>query len=159
MSDFVSVVPWGLHPLPQWLLSEFARRAKEYDQSPTKIGEEKQYSGPRTAWVRFFSNGVSKHPDAVVPGSDGKQSKFEGFVMGGVHGFDNSYGFSGDDKVTIGVDAKGKPHKVSIDTATFSNPAPGVSAVKPDLPHRPPATKGQVVTSAQSAYPLGREST
>jgi hypothetical protein len=140
MSDFVSVVPWGLHPLPQWLLSEFARRAKEYDQSPTKIGEEKQYSGPRTAWVRFFSNGVSKHPDAVVPGSDGKQSKFEGFVMGGVHGFDNSYGFSGDDKVTIGVDAKGKPHKVSIDTATFSNPAPGVSAVKPDLPHRPPPT-------------------
>ena len=95
-------VPWGLHPMPKWIITELENRAKEYgiNTNPTR---NNPYSGPRTAWVRVFSNGISSL--AVNPTK-------EGFVMGGSEGFNESYGFSGDNKVTIGVDAAGVPHKI-----------------------------------------------
>jgi hypothetical protein len=72
----VTVVPWGLHPLSPWVVDELKRRAREYGQNPTPT-EAKPYSGPRTAWARFFSNGISSLPDAK-----GK----DGFVLGGTYG-------------------------------------------------------------------------
>lgn len=114
-------VPWGLHPMPKWIITELKNRGKEYDinMSPT---DSKPYSGPRTAWVRVFSNGIS----SLAPDK-------EGFVLGGSEGFNESYGFDGDNKITVGVDASGKPHQ--IDSGFFYTKDRNEHA---DIPHRPP---------------------
>jgi len=131
-NDIVTVVPWGLHPLPQWIIDELNRRSKEYGQTPN-IENGEPYSGPRTAWVRFFSNGISKHPDA---------KKLDGFVMGGSYGFKESYGFSDDGKITIGVDARGNSHKIPNDRIenllSASNSRNNQNKKVMDFPHRPP---------------------
>jgi hypothetical protein len=129
MSDNVTVVPWGLHPLSPWVLEELNRRSNEYGQNPN-TANNKPYSGPKTAWVRVFSNGLSKHPEA---------EGMDGFVLGGTYGFNESYGFDSDQKITIGVDAKGNPHKISRDTSnTLDIYKKPVS--RKDFPHRPPPT-------------------
>lgn len=125
MNDVVTVVPWGLHPLSKWVVDELERRAGEYGQNPD-AANNKQYSGPRTAWVRFFSNGISK----LAPNLDG-------FVMGGVYGFNDSYGFNNDQKITIGVDARGNPHKIQMDRSITTG-IRGGSVTRADFPHRPP---------------------
>ena len=115
------IFPWGLHPLDNWIKDELDRRTREYDFNPTKNPtNEKPYSGPKTAWTRVFSNGKSSLAD-----------KLEGFVMGGTEGFDESYGFGKDGKITLGVDAYGNPHEIqaSNDESTLG---------KPDFSHRPP---------------------
>jgi hypothetical protein len=119
--DTKQIFPWGLHPLDDWIKDEFDRRTREYDANPTKNPtNENPYSGPKTAWIRVFSNGKSSLAD-----------KLEGFVMGGTEGFDESYGFGKDGKITLGVDAYGKPHEIraSNDESTLGNP---------DFSHRPP---------------------
>jgi hypothetical protein len=136
-NDIVTVVPWGLHPLPQWIIGELNRRSKEYGQNPN-MENGKPYSGPRTAWVRFFSNGISRHPEAA---------KLDGFVMGGTYGFDDSYGFNRngfnqDNKITIGVDSRGNPHKIPNDRIehllSVSNAKNNQNRQVMDFPHRPP---------------------
>lgn len=109
------IFPWGLHPLEPWIRDELDRRTREYGSDP----KGNPYSGPKTAWIRVFSNGKSS-----------LASGLEGFVMGGTEGFDESYGF-GDGKITLGVDAFGKPHEIQA-----SNDA--LEQGKPDFPHRPP---------------------
>ena len=92
------IFPWGLHPLDNWIKDELDRRTREYGSDP--VG--KPYSGPKTAWTRVFSNGISSMADEGL----------QGFVMGGTEGFDESYGFGTDNYITIGVDAYGKPHEI-----------------------------------------------
>ena len=87
----ITVVPWGLHPLSPWVFEELKNRAKEYGQNPSPT-ENSPYSGPRTAWVRFFSNGKS-----TLPTAEGK----DGFVLGGTYGFNESYGFNQNGKITV----------------------------------------------------------
>ena len=116
------IFPWGLHPLEPWIKDELDRRTREYGSDP----EGKPYSGPKTAWVRVFSNGISSMADAGQ----------EGFVMGGTEGFDESYGFSPDGYITIGVDAYGKPHQIG--TATGEAIVNDRSKFFSDFPHRPP---------------------
>lgn len=127
MAENVTVVPWGLHPLSSWVVDELKRRSKEYGINPSPT-ENKPYSGPRTAWVRFFSNGISKLSGA---------KDLDGFVLGGVHGFDDSYGFNSKNLITIGVDAQGRPHQVPIDTST-AIATNGQFVTRADFPHRPP---------------------
>lgn len=131
-NDIVTVVPWGLHPLPQWIIDELSRRSKEYGQNPN-MENGKPYSGPRTAWVRFFSNGISKHP---------KAKDLDGFVMGGTYGFKDSYGFNESNEITIGVDAKGNPHKIPNDRIenllSVSNSRNNQNRKVMDFPNRPP---------------------
>jgi hypothetical protein len=128
-------VPWGLHPMPKWIITELENRGKEYGINPSPT-ETNPYSGPRTAWVRVFSNGISKLAENK-----------EGFVLGGTEGFDESYGFTQDGKVTIGVDAFGVPHK--IDSGFFYT---GDGNEHADLPHRPPPS----VTSLECDFMGGQ---
>lgn len=116
------LVPWGLHPMPNWILGELKNRAQEYGNNPN-ASSTTPYSGPRSAWVRVFSNGVSRRESEKVATN--------GFVMGGTETFEESYGFGQDKKITIGVDAVGNPHEID---ATISNG----SEFEDDFPHRPP---------------------
>jgi hypothetical protein len=137
----VTVVPWGLHPLSGWVTDELKRRTKEYGQNPTPDAS-KPYSGPRTAWARVFSNGISNHPAAK-----GK----DGFVLGGTYGFAESYGFNTEKTITIGVDAKGEPHKIPFDRATTSK-----GKDQADFPHRPPPSLTSVsceLNGSNSSFP------
>lgn len=106
--------PWGLKPLDPMVEKEFQRRVKDYNLNPTSSpSDSAPYSGPRTAWIRVFSNGISK--------DDEENGTPNGFVLGGTEGFDESYGFAPsaydmeatDGKVTIGVDCWGDKHEIS----------------------------------------------
>jgi len=118
MADNRQLIPWVLHPLEPWVKEELDRRVGEYGANPSD--DFKKYKGPKTAWGRVFSNGIS----SLAKDKDG-------FVMGGTEGFDESYGFGSDGKITIGVDANGKPHEIE---ATYDTSQDGL----PDFPHRPP---------------------
>jgi hypothetical protein len=125
MAD-TKIFPWGLHPLDEWIKTELNNRAGEYDFNPN-LTDGKPYSGPRTAWTRVFSNGIS-----------GAAPNLEGFVMGGTNGFDASYGFK-NRRITIGVDAVGNPHEILA--------VGGVGEYTGnDFPHRPPPSIVSVET-------------
>lgn len=128
--------PWGLRPLSGTVEDELKRRAAEYGMNPIDITsvEKKSYSGPRTAWMRVCSNGMNFDPVS------GRVKK--GFVLGGVHGFNDTYGFekadSGNkDKVTIlGYTADGKtPHELANNEgSTFPHrPAPGIIGIETEF--------------------------
>lgn len=119
-------VPWGLHPLPKWIETELKRRAKEYGQNPSE--QISNFSGPRSAWIRACSNGISAHPLAA-----GK----EGFVLGGIHGFNDSYGFNSSGTIKIGTDVRGRPHEVPVDTL-YTRGLNAQTRTARDFPHRPP---------------------
>ena len=119
-----TVVPWGLHPLPSWIVKEFTNRSNEYGMNPTATAAN-PYSGPRTAWTRVFSNGKSKIGDAANP-------KLDGFLMGGVFDFNDSFGFNKDKKAAIGVDANGNYHLVNQELG------PAAAQANNDFMVRPP---------------------
>jgi hypothetical protein len=116
------IFPWGLHPLDNWIKDELDRRTREYGSDPAG----KPYSGPKTAWTRVFSNGISSMADEGL----------QGFVMGGTEGFDESYGFGTDNYITIGVDAYGKPHEIG--SMTGEAIVGDKTKLFSDFPHRPP---------------------
>jgi hypothetical protein len=141
--------PWGLKPLDPMVEKEFQRRVKDYNLNPTSSpSDSAPYSGPRTAWIRVFSNGISK--------DDEENGTPNGFVLGGTEGFDESYGFAPsaydmeatDGKVTIGVDCWGDKHEIS---ATPTDPSLGVGS---DTPHRPPPS----VVSLETEFSGGNNS-
>jgi hypothetical protein len=134
--DNKQIFPWGLHPMEGWIKEELDKRGSEYDLNPTSNIQTETYSGPRTAWGRVFSNGMSKLAEDK-----------EGFVMGGTEGFDESYGFGSDGKVTIGVDANGVAHEID---ATYDKSQDG----RPDFPHRPPPS----IVSIDSEFSGGSNS-
>ena len=142
----VTVVPWGLHPLSPWVIDELKRRAKEYGQNPNPT-ESAPYSGPRTAWVRFFSNGKSK-----LSAAEGK----DGFVLGGTYGFAESYGFNENGKITIGVDAKGNPHQIDRENYISSRVGRTGEVTRTDFPYRPPPSIEDVsceLNGSNSSFP------
>lgn len=119
--------PWGLHPLEPWIKDEFDRRVREKDFNPTDApSNTNPYSGGKTAWARVFSNGISSMADKDL----------QGFVMGGTEGFDESYGFTENGWITIGVDAYGKKHQIG--TSTGEAIVNGKTEFFSDFPHRPP---------------------
>jgi hypothetical protein len=132
------IVPWGLHPLPEWIAESLNRRIYDYDANPSSDIEV--YSGPKTAWARVFSNGKSSLATGL-----------EGFVLGGAEGFNESYGFGGDSKTVIGVDARGNPHEISA-VATD-----GILGIPNDLPHRPPPSlvsiESELLGGQNSSFP------
>lgn len=132
------LVPWGLHPMPTWIADTLNRRAGEYGINPDK--DQKKYTGPRTAWARVFSNGISEIASANL----------EGFVLGGTEGFNASYGFK-DDKITLGVDAYGTPHEVPAVSTD------GELGIPNDLPHRPPpslvSVESELLGGQNSSFP------
>ncbi len=127
--------PWGLHPMEDWISKEFNRRVQEKGMSPTQT-ENGIYSGPKTAWARVFSNGISS---LAFNGA-------QGFVMGGTEGFDASYGFTENGRVTIGVDATGKPHEIDASGRFGSIINNSVKTNTSDFPHRPPPSLVSIET-------------
>jgi hypothetical protein len=121
----VTVVPWGLHPLERWVVDELEDRAKQYGQNP----DNELYSGPRTAWVRFFSNGKSTLPGA---------RELDGFALLNTEGFNESYGFNPNKEIVIGVDAKGQNHTINAATYVAAQFRTGGEVSGSDFPHRPP---------------------
>lgn len=133
--------PWGLHPLDPMVEKEFQRRVKEYGLNPTlSPTDANPYAGPRTAWIRVFSNGISEE--------DERKERTNGFVLGGTDGFDESYGFGSDGKITIGVDCYGNKHEID---AAPNDPELGIGS---DTPHRPPPT----IVSLDSEFSGGNNS-
>lgn len=131
------IVPWGLHPLPSWVADALNARTYDYDSNPSQ--DSSLYTGPRTAWGRVFSNGISDLARGL-----------EGFVLGGTEGFNSSYGF-GDNKITLGVDAFGRAHEIpSVSTD-------GTLGIPNDLPHRPPPSlvsiESELLGGQNSSFP------
>lgn len=139
-------VPWGLHPLPQYVIDEIENRVSDYGMSPTKSPLSGPHRGPRTAWIRVCSNGKGK---------DGEKVR-DGFVLGGTHGFDDSHGFNSEKNIVIGYDVNGSPHKISADSATIRTAA-NMSVKVPDFPHRPPPNLNSIECelngSTNSSFP------
>ena len=127
------IVPWGLHPIYPWIFDQLKSRAQEYDFN---IDPSKAYAGPRTAWTRVFSNGISSREVESVKGG--------GFVMGGAETFNESYGFNPDKKITIGVDSRGNPHEIDAVVGDGSN-------LSDDFPHRPPPSVVSVTSEFSGA--------
>ena len=132
------VFPWGLHPLEPWIRTELNNRAKEYGMNPGP-DHGKPYAGPRSAWTRVFSNGISS-----------KAPNLEGFVMGGTQGFNDSYGFNKSGLVTLGVDANGHPHTLTATDFVVDGKKQGLG----DFPHRPPPS----ITSVETEFQGGANS-
>jgi len=127
-TDFKKINPWALRPLASYVEDELKHRASEYGINP---GDFKTYSGPRTAWMRVCSNGMVE--------TNGRKKK--GFVMGDVHGFNDTYGF---DKssitgktnfTTLGYTAYGEPHEIeNNEAAVFPHrPAPGIVGIETEF--------------------------
>lgn len=137
MAEDKKIFPWGLHPMSDWITEEFSRRTQEVNLNPVTSteGTRNVYSGPRTAWARVFSNGIS-----------GLAPDLQGFVMGGTDGFDQSYGFTADKKVTIGVDAFGKKHSVNANGDWSYSRPDNPNKTRTDFPHRPPPSLVSVET-------------
>lgn len=81
-----------------------------------------KYKGPMTPWVKLFSNGTGTRVNPSVPiskyllGNDGEQTKRDGFLLEGGHGFYKGYGVSYSNNILnrsqqiLGYDANGEPH-------------------------------------------------
>lgn len=127
-----------LNNIDSFVQEEFKRRSSDigFDY---KQPFHPDYKGPRTAWVRVCSNTID--PD----------SGLHGFVMGGVNGFDDTYGFNSvmrrnpmlpSDKnnnsyttgpaTILGYDIYGSPH--AIEESSFKHrPCPGVTGLDVEL--------------------------
>ena len=86
------------------------------------------YRGPRTAWSRMTSNAVY---------TDEKTGRsYEGFVMNGVSGFEDTYGFNDtlreDSTSVMGYDVHGIPH-VMEEPRFKHRPCPGITGVESSL--------------------------
>ena len=144
MAENFSIVPWGLHPLDSWVKDELNRRSQEENMANVVAGTGGQYSGPKTAWARFFSNGMrpkldDKKNPVLVPPKTGvvqyEEDSKNGFMMFGVNGFDDSYGFNTEKRAVIGLDCLG--NKISIPAASGDSypyrPPPAVDSVEVSL--------------------------
>jgi hypothetical protein len=86
------------------------------------------YRGPRSAWTRMTSNAVYTDPKT--------SRNYEGFVMNGVSGFEDTYGFNDTlrDQSTsvLGYDVHGLPH-VMEEPRFKHRPCPGITGVESSL--------------------------
>ena len=129
-----NVVPWGLHPVPDFVRDTLKKRAKSYARHSDST---KDTSAVRTAWSRVCSNGkVAKH------------GSLEGFILHGPNtdtnagtvGFAELFGFGPDGGQVIGRDVNNAPH--TLKSTTF--------------PHRPPPALRSIETEfygAGSSFP------
>ena len=129
-----NVVPWGLHPVPDFVRNTLKKRAKSYARHSINAEDTEAV---RTAWARVCSNGkVAEH------------GNLDGFILNGPNtntisgqiGFDEQFGFGADGKQIIGRDVNNIPH--TLTPITF--------------PHRPPPAMRSIETEfygAGSSFP------
>jgi len=109
-----------LSQIEDFVQAEFNQRSKNigFDYG---TGNYAQYKGPRSAWVRVCSNR-----------QDTERGLF-GFIMYGVNGFDDTYGFQKNTPGTVlGYDVNGKEHRVN-ESSFKHRPTPGVTGLDVDL--------------------------
>jgi hypothetical protein len=86
------------------------------------------YRGPRSAWSRMTSNAVYTDPKTG--------RSYEGFVMNGVNGFEDTYGFnstlSEQSTSVLGYDVSGNPH-VMEEPRFKHRPCPGLTSIESSL--------------------------
>lgn len=123
--DQDTFIPWGLHPIKPWVVTELQNRSSDYGFN----GTDKRNT-VKTAWARFFSNGIPTVVKNNLKQNDTSKN-LDGFLMFGVNGFNDGLGFNTQKISTIGLDAKGNPHTISSDTSTT-------------FPHRPPPSVDEI---------------
>lgn len=144
ISALEKIAPWGMRPLPKWVADSLEKRAKEYNIQYSENNVPSEKKGPRTAWCRFFSNGINEYDD--------RAKKLEGFSMGGASnaGFDRSHAFDNDGKSIIGIDARGIPHRLTDAGRTGAfNAGSNLNFTPNDFPHRPPPGVYSIETELQ----------
>ena len=130
--DQDTFIPWGLHPIKPWVIKELQNRSNDYGLDGAGAGKRNTV---KTPWARFFSNGI---PTKIVDNMKVNEppNGLDGFLMFGVNGFDDSFGFNSGKLSTIGLDANGNPHKVSSETSNT-------------FPHRPPPSVDEISVELQ----------
>jgi hypothetical protein len=58
MADDSTFIPWGLHPLKNWVVDELKNRASDYGFNGMLASADKTRSTVHTSWARVFSNGI-----------------------------------------------------------------------------------------------------
>jgi hypothetical protein len=86
------------------------------------------YRGPRTAWCRMTSNALYTDPKTG--------RKYEGFILNGVSGFEDTYGFNDtlreQSTSVLGYDVNGIPH-VMEEPRFMHRPNPGIVGIESSL--------------------------
>lgn len=144
VSTLEKIAPWGMRPLPKWVGDALRKRATEYNIQFSENNNPSEKKGPRTAWCRFFSNGINEY--------DEKARNLEGFSMGGASnaGFDQSHAFDRNGKSIIGIDARGIPHRLTDAGRTGAfNAGSNLNFTPNDFPHRPPPGVYSIETELQ----------
>ena len=105
-----------LNPFADFVITELTNREQNIGLNSPTVNNP--YQGPLSAWTRIASMGS-------LSGKDG-------FVLGGVFGFDDTFGFNSGDQGSsiLGYTFKGTPHQVPPGQETLKHrPTPGVTAV------------------------------
>jgi hypothetical protein len=131
-NDPDTFIPWGMHPIKPWVIKELQDRSNDYGLDTGGSGKR---NGVKTTWARFFSNGIPTKIEGNLKVNDTSKN-LDGFLMFGVNGFDDSFGFNQTKSSTIGLDANGKPHVISNETTTT-------------FPHRPPPSIDDITVELQ----------
>ena len=123
MADINSRPSFGeLNQFKDFVKEEFNRREKDIGFDYKK-GYDPEYKGPRAAWVRVCSNAEITT----------ENENLEGFIMYGVNGFDDTYGFQKNTPGTVlGYDVNGKEHKIK-ESSFKHRPCPGVTNLDIEL--------------------------
>lgn len=123
-----TIIPWGVHPIKPWVVDELKKRSTDYGIVSSSR------KAVRSTWCRFFSNGI---PTKIVNDRQvtDNPNGYEGFLMFGVNGFNDSHGFNSSGQSVIGKDANGKSHTLSGNQGTSfpHRPPPSIESVDVDL--------------------------
>jgi len=132
-----------LNNIDSFVQEEFKRRSNDIGfnyQKDVTDPYPNNYKGPRTAWIRVCSNTVDP------------ESGLFGFIMNGVNGFDNTYGFNNVTRkgpltisgitsyhefskgpaTVLGYDVFGNPHSIA-ESLFVHRPSPGVTGLEVEL--------------------------
>lgn len=144
MAEDKNFSPWGLSPLDDFVFDELKKRASSYgiDFDQLDNYDSSKYNGPRTAWVRVCSNGkipvdLEKRKNPPKPDETPTATR-DGFIMHGVNGFNDTYGFddlNNSTKSILGYQVNGEPHVLEDnEEQTFVNRlGPGVTSIESEF--------------------------
>ena len=143
-----TIAPFAIQPIGLFVRKELERRERDVgfnfiDSQQAgwdTDGTWNTYKGPMRCWVRVCSNGIG----------DPKYGVKEGFIMHGVNGFYNDYGFDPITKAktqtVLGYTPSGEEHKIVgeySDTGgsiSKHSPPPGIVSMDVALKGNPPAS-------------------
>ena len=121
-TDSREIIPWGIHPVQQFVFDELQIRAVERGLGYTRdMGDRAGRAGPKVAWIRFFSNGICE-----------EHGNKPGFLMYTAGDAENTLATRG--MQVIGYDANGGEHTINDDNNNMQHrPPPSVVSVDVEL--------------------------